>query len=155
MNADVPAPARRPMPPEQEITVPFRPVLIATAIATVFSVAGIVLLSSQTADPREMALVAGLGAAAAGVVSAGSARLFASEKPRPASLVGSLWLGATLIRFVLVPALCLSVYFAAPKVAFAAVLATCGSYLACLAAETAVVVRLVNRGSSAHPPSTP
>lgn len=146
MTQTDPAP-RRPMPPEAEITVAHPPLVIATAICTGVAVVAILALAPLMADPGQFSTFGALGAAGAGVLTTATARLFASGKPRPASSVGSAWLGATLMRFVLVPALCVSVYFAAPKVAWAAVLATLGSYLGCLAVETAMVVRQVHRGS--------
>ena len=74
-----------------------------------------------------------------------SAALFTSATPRPASVCGSLWLGATLARFVVVPGVCLLVYWSAPSAGMTPVLAVVGTYLACLAAETATVVRIVHR----------
>ena len=132
-------------PKEQEIAIPAAPVLRAVAVVTAVAVGVAVAASQAAADPRTMALATGLGALAAGVVTGLSALLFASATPRPASICGSFWLGATLIRFVAVPGVCLSLHWFAPSVGLIAILATVGTYLACLAAETATVVRIVHR----------
>jgi hypothetical protein len=109
-------------------------------------------LSQLAAEPRAMTLATLAGVVGSGVITALSALLFVSAKPRPASLCGSFWLGATLIRFAAVPSLAVSIYFSTPSVGFAAVLATIGGYLACLAAETATVVRIVHGSLNAPPP---
>ena len=132
-------------PKEQEIAIPAAPVLKGIAIVTAVAAAVAVGASQLAEDARTMAIATGLGALGAGVVTGLSALVFASATPRPASICGSMWLGATLIRFVAVPGVCLSIYWSAPSVGLAAVLATVGTYLACLAAETATVVRIVHR----------
>jgi hypothetical protein len=132
-------------PKEQEISIPPGPVLRAVAIVTVVAVLVAVGASQLAAEPRAMALATGLGALGAGLATGLSALLFVSATPRPASIYGSFWLGATLLRFVAVPGVCLSLYWSAPSVGLVAVLATVGTYLACLAAETAMVVRIVHR----------
>ena len=132
-------------PKEQEIAIPATPILKAIAVVTAVAVAAAVGASQLAEDARTMAIATGLGALGAGVVTGLSALVFVSATPRPASICGSMWLGATLIRFVAVPGVCLSIYWSAPSVGSAAVLATVGSYLACLAAETATVVRIVHR----------
>lgn len=132
-------------PKEQEIAIPAAPVLKGIAVVTALAVAVAVGASQLAEDPRTMATATGLGALGAGVVTALSALVFVSATPRPASICGSMWLGATLIRFAAVPGVCLSIYWSAPSVGLAAVLATVGTYLACLAAETATVVRIVHR----------
>jgi len=132
-------------PKEQEISIPAAPVLRGIAVVTALAVAVAVGASQLAEDARTMALATGLGALGAGVVTSLSALVFVSATPRPASICGSMWLGATLIRFAAVPGVCLSIYWSAPSVGLAAVLATVGTYLACLAAETATVVRIVHR----------
>lgn len=132
-------------PKEQEIAIPPRPVLGAVlAVAAVCTVAAAVA-ARWTADPAAAALPMPVGAAGAGLATALSAALFTSATPRPASVCGSLWLGATLARFVVVPGVCLLVYWSAPSAGMTPVLAVVGTYLACLAAETATVVRIVHR----------
>lgn len=132
-------------PPEQEIAIAPAPVLRAVGIVTVVAVLVALGASQLAAEPRTMALATGLGALGAGLATGLSALLFVSATPRPASICGSMWLGATLIRFAAVPGVCLSIYWSAPSVGLVAVLATVGTYLACLAAETAMVVRIVHR----------
>jgi hypothetical protein len=132
-------------PPEQEIAIPPGPVLWAVGIVTVVAVLAALGASQLAAEPGAMALATGLGALGAGLATGLSALLFVSTTPRPASICGSMWLGATLIRFAAVPGVCLSIYWSAPSVGLVAVLATVGTYLACLAAETAMVVRIVHR----------
>ena len=134
-----------PAPPEQEIAIPPRPVLTAIAVATAVAAAVVTVLAGMTQDPPLARWVMPLGSVAVGAITAGSALLFASATPRPASLCGSFWLAATLIRFVAVPGTCLFIYWSAPSVGLPAAVAAVGSYLACLAAETATVVRLVHR----------
>ncbi len=138
-------------PKEQEIAIPPGPVILAVGLATAVAVGAALAASRWAADPSSMAWAAGLGAAGAGVVTGASALFFTSAKPRPAGLCGSFWLAATLVRFVAVPGVCLSVHWSAPSVGLAPVLATVGTYLACLAAETAVVVRLVHRSLEETP----
>ena len=132
-------------PPEQEIAIPPGPVLWAVGIVTVVAVLAALGASQLASEPRTMALATGLGALGAGLATGLSALLFVSTTPRPASICGSMWLGATLIRFAAVPGVCLSIYWSAPSVGLVAVLVTFGTYFACLAAETAVVVRIVHR----------
>ena len=132
-------------PPEQEIAIPPGPVLWAVGIVTVVAVLAALGASQLAAEPRTMALATGLGALGAGLTTGLSALLFVTATPRPASICGSMWLGATLIRFAAVPGVCLSIYWSAPSVGLVAVLVTFGTYVACLAAETAVVVRIVHR----------
>ena len=132
-------------PTEQEIAIPAAPILKAIGVVTAVAVAAAVGASQLAEDAGATAAATSLGALGAGVVTALSALVFVSATPRPASICGSMWLGATLIRFVAVPGVCLSIYWSAPSVGLAAVLATVGTYLACLAAETATVVRIVHR----------
>jgi hypothetical protein len=142
---------RPPPPKEQEISIPAGPVLTGVALVTVASVVIAVGASQLAQDPRAMATATGLGALGAGLATGLSALFFVSATPRPASICGSMWLAATLVRFVAVPAVCLSIYWSARSVGIAPVLATVGTYLGCLAVETAVVVRIVLRS----PPETP
>lgn len=132
-------------PKEQEIAIPAGPVVKGVVAVTVVAVLAAAGGSQLAEDPRTMTVATTLGALGAGVVTALSALIFVSATPRPASICGSMWLGATLVRFVAVPGVCLSIYWSAPSVGLAAVLATVGSYLACLAVETATVVRIVHR----------
>ena len=136
---------RTPAPEEQEIAIPAGPVLKGVSWVTLASVLVAVGASQFAEDPRTMALATGLGALGAGLATGLSALFFVSATPRPASICGSMWLGATLVRFAAVPGVCLSIYWFAPSVGLVAVLATVGTYLACLAAETAMVVRIVHR----------
>lgn len=146
------APKERAQPPkEQEISIPAGPVLKGVALVTVAAVVVAVGASQLAQDPRTMAIACGLGALGAGLATGLSALFFVSATPRPASICGSMWLGATLVRFVAVPAVCLSIYWSARSVGIAPVLATVGTYLACLAVETATVVRTVLHS----PPETP
>ncbi len=144
----VPTPASAPRPAplkEPELTLRPRPVLLSVTFATL-AAAGIALLAaSWTPDPATARWAMPVGALAVGVITALSALLFVSATPRAASLCGSLWLGATLIRFVAVPGTCLFIYWSAPSVGLAAAVSTVGSYLACLAAETVAVVRQAHR----------
>ena len=144
--APAPSAAPRPAPPkEPELTLRPRPVLLSVTFATV-AAAGISLLAAAwTPDPATARWAMPVGALAVGVITALSALLFVSASPRPASLCGSMWLGATLIRFVAVPGTCLFIYWYAPSVGLAAAVSTVGSYLACLAAETVAVVRQAHR----------
>lgn len=134
-----------PAPPEQEIAIPPRPVILAIVVACAVSAALGAALAELTPDPSVARWVMPLGSLAVGTVTAASALLFVTAMPRPAGLCGSFWLGATLIRFVAVPGICLFIYWSAPSVGLPAAVAAVGSYLACLAAETATVVRLVHR----------
>lgn len=138
-------------PREQEIAIPPGPVLGSVGAVTVLAVGAAVVASRWASDPAGVGWPAGLGAAGAGAVTAASALLFASPRPRPASICGSFWLAATLVRFVAVPGVCLSVHWSAPSAGLVPVLATVGTYLACLAAETATVVRTVNRSLDQPP----
>lgn len=139
------------LPKEQEIAIAPGPVLWAVGVATVVAVGAVLVASRWASDPSGMAWAAGLGAAGAGVVTGASALFFTSARPRPASICGSFWLAATLVRFVAVPGVCLSVHWSAPSVGLAPVLATVGTYLACLAAETVTVVRSVHRSLEETP----
>ena len=132
-------------PKEQEIAIPAGPVLKGVVAVTVVAVLAAAGASQLAYDPRTMTVATTLGALGAGVATALSALIFVSATPRPASICGSMWLGATLVRFVAVPGVCHSIYWSAPSVGLAAVLATVGTYLACLAVETATVVRIVHR----------
>lgn len=145
-----PAPVRTP-PKEQEIAIPPGPVMRWIAVVTAVGAVSASGLSQLSAEPRAMTLATLAGVVGSGLITALSALVFVSAKPRPASLCGSLWLGATLIRFAAVPGLAVSIYFSTPSVGFAAVLATIGGYLACLAAETATVVRIVHGSLNATP----
>ena len=133
------------LPKEQEIAIPPRPVLGAVLGVTVACTALAALGARWTPDPAAALVPMAVGAAGAGAATGLSALLFASATPRPASICGSLWLGATLARFVVVPGVCLLVYWSAPSAGLTPVLAVVGTYLACLAAETATVVRIVHR----------
>ena len=148
MTAPAPDPApshaSRTPPREQEIAIPAGPVLRWVGIVSAVGALAAAGFSQLAPEPRAMTLATLAGVVGSGLITALSALLFVSAKPRPASLCGSMWLGATLIRFAAVPGLAVSIYFAAPSVGFAAVLATVGGYLACLAAETAAVVRIVH-----------
>lgn len=138
-------------PREQDIAIPPAPVLRAVGITAVACVLVTVGAARWAPDPSGVGWAAGLGAGAAGLVTGLSALFFASATPRPASLCGSFWLAATLARFVLIPAVCISIHWSAPEAGLAPVLATVGAYLACLAAETATVVRLVHRSLDETP----
>jgi len=148
--AAAPAPART-APKEQEIAIPPGPVLRWIAIVTGTGAVAAAALSQLSAEPRAMTLATLAGVVGSGLITALSALVFVSAKPRPASLCGSFWLGATLIRFAAIPGLAVSIYFSTPSVGFAAVLATIGGYLACLAAETTTVVRIVHGSLHASP----
>lgn len=145
-----PAPARTP-PREQEIAIPPAPVLRWIGVVTAVGAVAAAGLSQFSSEPRTMTLATLAGVVGSGLITALSALVFISAKPRPASLCGSFWLGATLIRFAAVPGLAVSIYFSTPSVGFAAVLATIGGYLACLAAETVTVVRIVHGSLHATP----
>lgn len=132
-------------PKEQELTIPAGPVLRGVALVTLVAVLLAVGGSQFAEDRRTMSLATGLGALGAGLATGLSALFFVSATPRPASICGAMWLGATLVRFVAVPAVCLSIYWSARSVGVAAILATVGTYLACLAVETSTVVRIVLR----------
>jgi hypothetical protein len=141
-----PGDAPRPAPPkEPELTLRPQPVLCSVAVATLLSAGIAWMAAAWTPDPATARWAMPSGALAVGFITALSALLFVSPSPRPASLCGSLWLGATLIRFVAVPGTCLFVYWSAPSVGLAAAVSTVGSYLACLAAETVMVVRQAHR----------
>lgn len=146
MTDAAPTPAARPGPPkEPELRLLPRPVLLSVAVATAIATGIAFLAAGWTPDPPTARWAMPTGALAVGVITALSALLFVSTRPRPAGLCGSLWLGATLIRFVAVPGTCLFVYWSAPSVGLAAAVSTVGSYLACLAAETVSVVRQAHR----------
>jgi hypothetical protein len=132
-------------PKEQEVAIPPKPVLGAVLAVAAACTALAALGARWTPDPAAATLPMAMGAAGAGIATALSAILFTSATPRPASICGSLWLGATLARFVVVPGVCLLVYWSAPTAGLTPVLAVVGTYLACLAAETVMVVRIVHR----------
>jgi hypothetical protein len=138
-------------PREQDIAIPPAPVLRAVGITAAVCVLVAAGASRWVPGTSGAAWAAGLGAGAAGLVTGLSALFFASARPRPASLCGSFWLAATLARFLLIPAVCLSIHWSAPEAGLTPVLATVGAYLACLAAETATVVRLVHRSLDETP----
>lgn len=86
-------------------------------------------------------------AALGGVVSAATALLgVAILRPsveRPASDWMTAWLAATVARFLLTPLLAVSLYSALPLPGTPFLLAVAGTYLACLAVETAWLARSV------------
>jgi hypothetical protein len=140
----VPAPAGRPK--EQEIAVPARPAATAVAVAAAGSAAaafGALYLLTENPPGRAMATAVGVAGCAA--ITLGTGFIFYGSRPRPAGDVQTRWMGATVARFMAVPALGLSIYFFLPSGGQFAVLATLGTYLACLAAETATVAWMVNR----------
>ena len=95
---------------------------------------------------------AAVGVVGCTALTVGTGFLFYGSRPRPAGDVQTRWMGATVARFLTVPVLCVSIYFFLPSGGQFAVLATVGTYLACLAAETATVVRTVNRSLEQPPP---
>jgi hypothetical protein len=132
---------------EQEIAVPAVPavvsVSVAGAAAAAVAFAGLGFLAE---NPPGRALATGLGVGGAFAITLASGFLFYGSRPRPAGDVQNRWLGATVARFLGVPCLAVSIYFFLPAGGQYAVLATVGTHLACLAAETATVVRMVNQG---------
>jgi hypothetical protein len=82
-----------------------------------------------------------LGAGAAGVVALLGAAILRPARVRAVSDWLTLWLAATVARMLLTPLLAVLLYSALPLPAKAFFLAVAGSYLACLAVETAVLAR--------------
>ena len=131
---------------EQEIAVPPRPaaaaVLLGAAAAAGATFAALFLLAE---NPPGRAAVTALGVVGAAAITLATGFIFYGARPRPAGDVQTRWMGATVARFMAIPALGLSIYFFLPSGGQFAVLATLGTYLACLAAETATVAWMVNR----------
>lgn len=138
---------------EQEIRVPARGPVIAVLLAgLVAGGAAAAALAILAENPPGRGLATGLGVSGTVAVTAGSGFLFYGARPRPAGDVQTRWMAATLARFVAIPLLCVSIYFYLPAGGQFAVLAAAGTYLACLAAETATVAWSVNRSLDQPPP---
>lgn len=138
---------------EQEIRVPARGPVTAVLVAGALAGAAVAAsLAFLTENPPGRGLATALGVAGTVAITAGSGFLFYGARPRPAGDVQTRWMGATLVRFMAIPILCVSIYFFLPAGGQFAVLAAVGTYLACLAAETATVARTVNRSLEQPPP---
>lgn len=137
---------------EQEIRVPARAPALAIVVAGVAAgVATAAALALLAENPPGRGAAAALGVGGATAITLASGFLFYSARARPAGDVQTRWMGATLARFMAVPLLCVSIYFFLPAGGQFAVLATVGTYLACLAAETATVAWTVNRSLDQPP----
>lgn len=146
-----PAPSR---PREQEIRIPAGPpawgIVAATALAAAVTALSLRLLAADGAatlaeNPGSPALPAFLGVVGSGIVTLATGFIFYGARPRPAGDCATRWMGATVARFLAIPLLCVSIYFSLPAGGQFAVLASVGTYLACLAVETATVAWTVNR----------
>jgi len=140
-------------PREQEISVPCWPAAIAVLAGGAVAGAGaVVAMSLATENPPGRALATGVAVAGSTAITLASGLIFYGSRPRPAGDVQTRWMGATVARFMAVPALAISIHFFLPAGGQFAVLAAVGAYLACFAAETATVARLVNRRLDRPPP---
>ena len=125
------------------------------------------LLFGVTAGTAAIATVVAYGvgqrlADAGGAAAFGAAVSFATAmlgiailRPsveRPASDWMTAWLAATVVRLLLTPLLAVSLYSALPLPGKPFLLAVAGTYLACLAAETAVLARAVGNALSQAAP---
>jgi hypothetical protein len=117
--------------------------VLATAVAASAASAGIGL--AVGASPG----AAGAGAAVAGAVALLGTVILRPSESRLASDWMTLWLAATVVRLLLTPLAALLLYFALspPRVEF--LLSVAGSYLACLAVETAILARSAGRAFAA------
>ena len=141
-----PGPGMQRTPPkEQEIRIAPRLPVIGILIATIASAAASMAAARIAEIPSEAVLPALLGVFGTGLLTLGTGFIFYSPRLRPAGDCSTRWMGATVARFMAIPILCVSIYFSLPEGGQFAVLATVGSYLACLAAETASVAWTVNR----------
>ena len=127
---------------------PVTAVVVAGAIAGAGAAAALALLAE---NPPGRGLATALGVAGTVAITAGTGFLFYGARPRPAGDVQTRWMGATVARFMAIPILCVSIYFFLPAGGQFAVLAAVGTYLACLAAETATVAWTVNRSLDQPP----
>ncbi|MEI6474435.1 MAG: hypothetical protein WCO75_03490, partial [Planctomycetota bacterium] len=140
------APAARRQPvKEQEIRIAARLPAIGIVVATLISAAAALIAVRLAEIPSGAVLHTLLGVVGTGLLTLGTGFIFYSPRFRPAGDCSTRWMGATLARFMAIPLLCVSIYFSLPEGGQFAVLATVGSYLACLAAETALVAWTVNR----------
>lgn len=138
---------------EQRIRVPARgPAAAVVAAGIASGLASAAALAILSENPPGRGLAAAVGVCGACAVTLASGFLFYSGRSRPAGDVQTRWMGATVARFMAIPLLGLSIYFFLPAGGQFAVLATVGTYLACLAAETATVAWTVNRSLDEQPP---
>jgi hypothetical protein len=126
---------------EQKLTIRPGPLFSGLAVALVVCMAAVGGVAQLTEDPRANALAAIGGLAVTGALFAAGTVVIASGKPRPASLVGTLWLASTIVRVMGLGLAGISIYFAAPSVLLPAAAGAGGAYLVCLVVETAMVAR--------------
>ena len=118
---------------------------------TASGVAAAGLLAVLSENPPGRGAATAVGVVGASAVTLATGFLFHGAVSRPAGDVQTRWMGAAVARFMAIPLLCLSIYFFLPAGGQFAVLAAAGTFLACLAAETATVAWTVNR-SLGQPP---
>jgi len=135
----------RPPVKEQEIRIAARLPAIGIVVATLISAAAALAAIRLAEIPSGAVVPTLLGVVGTGVLTLGTGFIFYSPRFRPAGDCGTRWMGATVVRLMAIPLLCISIYFSLPEGGQFAVLATVGSYLACLAAETALVAWTVKR----------
>ena len=142
---------------EQEIRVPARgPALAIVLAGALAGGAAAGLLAVLAENPPGRGLATAVGVVGVTAITLASGFIFYSPRTRPAGRVRgdvqTRWMGATVARFMAIPVLCVSIYFFLPAGGQFAVLAAVGTYLACLAAETATVAWSVNRSLNEPPP---
>ncbi len=126
---------------EPQITLHRRPLLVGLGGVEGTCLVAAFLVSQRMEDPRTTASGALLGVALVGTLFLAGALVVASGKPRAASLLPTLWLGATIARVMGLLIAVLPIYFAAPQILPAFAVGAGGAYLACLAVETALIAR--------------
>ncbi|MFM9145602.1 MAG: hypothetical protein ACKORL_09655 [Phycisphaerales bacterium] len=143
--------AEAPRPPgsprrEQEIVVPPLPAALSVlAAGLACGAVAAVGVAVAAENPPGRATATGLGVAGSTAITLATGFSFYGSRPRPAGAVQTRWMGATVARFMAIPALAISIHFFLPAGGLFAVLAAVGAYLGCFAAETATVAWLVNR----------
>lgn len=128
-----------------------RGVLLTSVLSA--AVAASVAAAGMAAAFGGEAGAAAMGAATAGAVALLGTAILRPAESRAASDWMTLWLAATVVRLLLTPLAALLLYSALspPRVEF--LLSVAGSYLACLAVETAILARSAGRAydSSSSP----
>lgn len=127
--------------PEATLTIRPGSVLAAIGVAEGLCLVAALGFSQLAPDPSQAMMGSILGVAVVGALFSAGAFLIASGKPRPATTLSALWLGAVIGRVMGLLVVVVPLYFAAPQILVPFLIGAGGAYLACLAAETAMIAR--------------